>query len=353
MRKIVSLFLVFVLVVSFIFTEGSSHISATTENPSPIAEYNFDNDNGTTVTDSTGTFNGSAKGATLVDGWNGKARSFNGTNNYLEFNKKVIPVGEKSIKFMFKRDGIPKREFEVLLSNVSQGTEQYGFQVGITNREGGYLYVDGTSNGWGKLFSRLKTTSSDNIFDNKWHEILFSWDGKIGIGNARLYVDNKLVASSDSIAEEKNNQTYNLFIGVTPSLKHYFKGDLDQIEIYDKVINPKVEQPEKSTNKLYSSEKSFYKLTSDGEVYAWGENSYGQLGLGDTSKRTLSKKEKITLPEKITDISVGQNFIIALGESGKVYGWGDNASGVLSDDIGSIKSPVEVENEISEIISED
>lgn len=47
---------------------------------------------------------------------------------------------------------------------------------------------------------------------------------------------------------------------------------------------------------------------------------------------------------------MGKNFVIALGESGKAYGWGDNSAGILADDDGIIKSPVEVDSEITDII---
>ncbi|MDQ0174596.1 alpha-tubulin suppressor-like RCC1 family protein [Bacillus chungangensis] len=68
---------------------------------------------------------------------------------------------------------------------------------------------------------------------------------------------------------------------------------------------------------MFVANNSIYKLV-EGEVYSWGENSYGQLGLGDTKKRSISSKEKVNLPEKIIDLVVGKNFVVALGESGKV-----------------------------------
>ena len=100
---------------------------------------------------------------------------------------------------------------------------------------------------------------------------------------------------------------------------------------------------------LYISNNSIYKLAA-GEVFSWGDNSYGQLGLGDMKKRSLSSKEKVNLPEEIIDIVVGKNFVIALGESGKVYGWGDNTSELFGDNGGLILSPIEFDEDIKAII---
>ena len=103
-------------------------------------------------------------------------------------------------------------------------------------------------------------------------------------------------------------------------------------------------------NRIFIGNKAFYKLEVDGDVYAWGSNDYGQLGLGDTNKRKLSQKAKVTLPEPIIDLVVEDGFVVALGESGDVYGWGNNASGVLGDTDGIFTAPVLIDTDIDEII---
>ncbi|XP_038223084.1 probable E3 ubiquitin-protein ligase HERC4 isoform X2 [Zerene cesonia] len=71
-------------------------------------------------------------------------------------------------------------------------------------------------------------------------------------------------------------------------------------------------------------------LTNNGELYAWGANSYGQCGLG-----TMSNKE--TTPQQITSlvgvpialVACGSNHTFVLSKSGAVFGFGKNSHGQL------------------------
>jgi len=71
----------------------------------------------------------------------------------------------------------------------------------------------------------------------------------------------------------------------------------------------------------------------DGAValYAWGDNKFGQLGLGveDASRST---PQKVTLQGEILDIACGAQHSMAVTRSGNevsLYAWGDNGAGQL------------------------
>jgi len=132
----------------------------------------------------------------------------------------------------------------------------------------------------------------------------------------------------------------------------YSKGiNLDAIDIDE---NGELLAPDNNDTKmdarLYSGNSALYKLQSNGDLYAWGNNNYGQLGSGDTNKRTISTMSKVLIPEPITDIVIGNRFVIALGKSGNVYGWGDNTSLLFNDEGGLILSPVKFDKDIQSII---
>ena len=80
-------------------------------------------------------------------------------------------------------------------------------------------------------------------------------------------------------------------------------------------------------------------LSREGHVYAWGEATYGQLGLDDI--RDLPKnsdnkpyqpfplKIKALINKKIVAISCGETHTLCLTDSGHLYSFGGNTCGQL------------------------
>ncbi len=68
----------------------------------------------------------------------------------------------------------------------------------------------------------------------------------------------------------------------------------------------------------------------DGSVLAWGDNAYGQLGNGTTNQSSTPVHVSTAsgLPS-ITAVAVGDNHTVALGTDGSVWAWGDNSNGQL------------------------
>jgi alpha-tubulin suppressor-like RCC1 family protein len=72
-------------------------------------------------------------------------------------------------------------------------------------------------------------------------------------------------------------------------------------------------------------------LTSTGTVLAWGLNKYGQLGDGTTKNRRTPVQVKLPKGTKVTAISTGCNHSLAVTSTGKLYAWGFNKYGQLGD----------------------
>ena len=70
-------------------------------------------------------------------------------------------------------------------------------------------------------------------------------------------------------------------------------------------------------------------LGSNGTLYAWGYNGYGQLGNG--TKTTEDTPVTVTFPSGVTAIAIaaGEDLSLALGSDGNVYAWGDGNLGAL------------------------
>ena len=68
-------------------------------------------------------------------------------------------------------------------------------------------------------------------------------------------------------------------------------------------------------------------LTSDGEVFSWGHNTFAQLG--DKTYNSRSTPTQVLFRDKIISISCGTNHSIALTQTGSAYVWGSNELGQL------------------------
>jgi hypothetical protein len=90
-----------------------------------------------------------------------------------------------------------------------------------------------------------------------------------------------------------------------------------------------------------AARNSSYAVTSTGAVYAWGRNDYGQLGLGDTTQR--SRPTAIPGLSGVRSISAGAFHAVAARSDGSVRAWGFNSYGNVGDGTTSRRlSPVAV-----------
>ena len=85
---------------------------------------------------------------------------------------------------------------------------------------------------------------------------------------------------------------------------------------------------------------------SDGNAYAWGYNSSGQLGDGTTTNRAapVMVRKPAGAPADFTyvQVSAGGSHSLALGSDGYVYAWGSNSSCKLGNNSSSSNSTVPV-----------
>ena len=66
----------------------------------------------------------------------------------------------------------------------------------------------------------------------------------------------------------------------------------------------------------------------DGDLYAWGSNERGQLGLGDTEQR--DSPTLVDNTQTWVEVAAGADFSIGRTATGAVWVWGDNTQGQLA-----------------------
>ena len=84
-------------------------------------------------------------------------------------------------------------------------------------------------------------------------------------------------------------------------------------------------------------------LRNDGTVWTWGDNSFGQLGNGDTSSSSTPVQVTALSGMTFTAVAAGSHHTVALRNDGTVWAWGNNDCGQLGNsDTSSSSTPIQV-----------
>ena len=78
-------------------------------------------------------------------------------------------------------------------------------------------------------------------------------------------------------------------------------------------------------------------VSRDGRVYTWGGGLYGQLGHGDRYPRFEPTLVAALIRVNITDAVAGTRHTVAVCDLGEVYAWGSNEFGELGVDPRPVK----------------
>ena len=70
-------------------------------------------------------------------------------------------------------------------------------------------------------------------------------------------------------------------------------------------------------------------LTTEGKLYIWGDNMYGQIGDGTGSFSDKSKNYPVMVMENVAAFDIGKYNSSALTEDGSLYLWGENTFGQI------------------------
>ena len=163
-------------------------------------------------------------------------------------------------------------------------------------------------------------------------------NGQLGIGTT---TDNELtpqrVGSDSGWEAVSGGDDYSLALKSDGTLYAWGKNDRGQLGINsnENKTTPQQVGNDSDWKDISAGGKHSLALKSDNTLYAWGGNFYGELGDGENNANLTDTSKDKTAPIQIgTDsdweaVSAGGYYSLALKDTGELYTWGHNEVGQL------------------------
>ena len=81
--------------------------------------------------------------------------------------------------------------------------------------------------------------------------------------------------------------------------------------------------------KVIAGEESDFAIDSEGNLWSWGNNNYGQIGNGGDRYTYVCTPIQIMIGTKFTQISACYTYSLAIDSEGNLWSWGENSYGQL------------------------
>ena len=142
-------------------------------------------------------------------------------------------------------------------------------------------------------------------------------------------------SSAGEIVQVAAGGTHTAAVTKDGDLYMWGRNDYGQLGVYSnadskipiKVNNSSSTLPEKSVKYIALGYYHSVAITKDGSLYMWGYNRSGQLGDGTTTDRYTP----IKIMDNVASVSLGGSHSAAVTKDGSLYMWGDNGNGRLGD----------------------
>ncbi len=195
------------------------------EEPTLLAHYSFEGN----AYDSTGNYNGTLYGnPQFTDGISGQTLQFDGIDDYANLGKNLADIG-----IYGGENGVVTASAWVKPEDVDK------YNMIIQGAGFRYLSAGASGNKKGKIIAMVKDTtnnknywpiSNSKINSNEWTFVTFAFEGGKGY---KIYINGNL----DNEIAEPNIKLYSYltkaFLGKGTSAETYFKGEIDEVKIWN------------------------------------------------------------------------------------------------------------------------
>lgn len=173
------------------------------------------------------------------------------------------------------------------------------------------------------MFSNITAVKAEEISETEFNELIST----TGYMNEPIkdcfYEENTNKFSDIEMLRDDNAEHYigNSILNINEDLK------ANEVQTTERAVA--FENDASANIQIEAGENFTLVLKENGTVWAWGDNTYGQLGDGTLTQRGIPKQ--VAGLENIIYINAGAASAFAVNRNGELYAWGDNRLGQLGD----------------------
>ena len=190
------------------------------------------------------------------------ALDFDGNDDFVLFDNKLIPQGEKTISAWIKpRSDNHQWNSHSIIGNGNMNKNYAGFDLYYRDDQQdiyAWIHQDGDY--------IVKINSTDGAIEqDEWNFVVFSWDGTKNSDGVKLYINGELDTSNTAIENSEQTADFNTVIGYRANIfdhndRYWFNGLIDEIRVYDTALQDEVIQ------NLYTNPSNLKKLVLFGKI---------------------------------------------------------------------------------------
>jgi alpha-tubulin suppressor-like RCC1 family protein len=167
---------------------------------------------------------------------------------------------------------------------------------------------------------------------------LWSWginsdgygEGQLGLGNLTSYSSPKQVGALTTWSNISIGWGHNLAIRTDGTLWSWGVNGYGQTGLGDAPYSTRSSPTQigsSAWSKISGGQAHSLAITTSGTLWAWGKNGYGRLGVGDTVNR--SNPTQVGGLTTWASVAAGHLHSIAIKTDGTIWSWGEGTEGIL------------------------